>query len=71
MMMDWPCRLRIEVSLLNREENGENMTKICNIRARKAAQNNYDGWMTFIGQRTARQRFLKNNSLKFKVSKIN
>ena len=69
--LEWPCQLEIEVSLLNQQQDGENVTKICNIRAKKAAQSKYEGWTRFIGQITARQHYLKNNSLKFRVSKIN
>ena len=68
--LQWPCRLSIEVTLLSQEQNGDEVTKTCSIRARKVAQNRYEGWQRFIKERIARERFLKNNCLKFRVSDI-
>ena len=68
--LQWPCRLSIQVSLLSQEENGEDMTKIFNIRAKKAAQSCYEGWKSFIKERIAQQRYVKDNCLKFKVASI-
>ena len=67
--LQWPYQFSIEVSLLSQEENGENVTKIFNIRARKAAQNSYGGCTSFTKERIAR-RYAKNNCLKFKVSNV-
>ena len=68
--LQWPCRVSIEVSLLNQEQDGENVTRVANIRAKNAAKDHIQGWQRFIGQRNVRQRFIKNNCLKFRVSEI-
>ena len=68
--LQWPCRVSIEVSLLNQEEDGENVTRVVNIRAGNATRDHSQGWQRFIGQRNARQRFIKNNCLKIRVSEI-
>ena len=67
--LQWPCRLSIEVSLLNQDDDEDKVTKICNIQARKAAQSRYSGWQSFIKERNAR-RYVKDNCLKFTVSNI-
>ena len=68
--LEWPCQVRIEVSLLNQEEDGENVKRVVNIRAGNAVRDHRQGWQRFIGQRNARRRFIKNNCLKIRVSEI-
>ena len=68
--LEWPCRVSIEVSLLNQEEDGENVTRVINTQAGNAARNHCQGWLRFIGQRNAKQQFIKNNCLQFRVSEI-
>ena len=67
--LQWPCQLGIEVSLLNQNDDGDKVTKICDIQARKAAQSRCSGWQSFIKERNA-QRYVKDNCLKFTVSNI-
>ena len=67
----WPCRFSIEVSLINQEQDGENVTRIANFRASKNAQHRNEGWLNFIKERNVRQRFIKDNCLQFRVSKLN
>lgn len=69
--LQWPCQISIEATLINQEQDGENVTKIANIRARKNDQNRSERWMMFIGEKNARHRFIKDNYLQFKISKIN
>ena len=67
--LQWPCQLGIEVSLLNQNDDGDKVTKIFNIQAKKGDQNCYDGYQRFIKERNA-QRYVKDNCLKFTVSNI-
>ena len=67
--LQWPHRLSIEVSLLNQNDDGDKVTKIFNIQAKKGDQNCYDGCQRFIKERIA-QRYAKNNCLNFMVSNI-
>ncbi len=69
--LQWPCRVSIEVSLINQEQDGENVTRVANIQARKDGQNHSEGWQMFIGEKNARHRFIKDDCLQFKISKIN
>lgn len=69
--LQWPCRVSIEVTLINQEQDGENLTKIVTIRASKNDQNRCEGWMMFIGEKNARDQFIKDDRLQFRMSKIN
>ena len=69
--LEWPCQVSIEVSLLNQQQNGENVMKIANIRAERTAKGQRQGWQWFTKQRNAQQQFVKDNCLKFKVSMAN
>ena len=67
----WPCRFNIQVPLINHEQDGENVTRIANFRASKNTQHCNEGWLNFIKERNARQQFIKDDCLQFRVSKIN
>ena len=69
--LQWPCQFSIEVTLINQEQGGENVTRVVTIRAKKNTDNSYEGWQMFIGEKNARDRFIKDDCLQFRMSKIN